>query len=99
MGELQAFKFSVTIQAADFTVVSGLHALSEHCQQTGNKQIPWRGTGEDDWRRSGGRVTFRFTTQQYRADFIAEAKRLLLDSTWSVVDQSDDDPATPKRRL
>ena len=98
MGELQAFKFSVTMRAADLAVVSGLRALSEHCQQTGNKRIPWRGTGEDDWRRSGGRVTFRFTTQQYRADFIAEAKRMLLGTTWSVVDQSDNDPAIPQRR-
>ena len=68
MGEHQAFKLGVTMQAAHLTVVSGLRALSEHCQQTGNKRMPWRGTGE------------------------------LLDSTWSVVDPSDDDPATPQRR-
>ena len=89
----QDYKFSVTIHSQDLAVVNCLRALSQFSQQTGNNRIPWGGTKDHDWKRDGRRVTFHFGTPEYRSGFIAEAKRLLPQSLWSIVDQDDNDPA------
>lgn len=87
------YKFSVTIRSDDLAVVNCLRSLSEFSQKSGNNRIPWGGTKDADWKRDGRSVTFRFTTPEYRAGFLAEAKRLLPTSLWSVVSQSDNNPA------
>ena len=87
------YKFSVTVRSDDLAVVNCLRALSEFSQKSGNNRIPWGGTKDTDWKRDGHSVTFRFTTPEYRAGFLAEAKRLLPAALWSVVAQSDSNPA------
>ena len=90
------YRFSVTIHSNDLAVVNCLRALSQFSQKNGNNRIPWGGTKDDDWTRDSHLVTFRFTTSEYRAGFLAEAKRLLPDSLWSVSAHSDKDPAKPQ---
>jgi hypothetical protein len=90
------YKFSVTIHSDDLAVVNCLRSLSQFSQKSGNNRIPWGGTKDPDWKREGHSVTFRFTTPEYRASFLAEAKRLLPEGLWSVAKQSDNDPATPQ---
>ena len=91
-----AYKFSVTIQSDDLAVVNCLRSLSQYSQQSGNNRIPWGGTKDQDWKRDGNKVTFRFTTPEYRSGFLAEAKRLLPNSLWFVASQRDNDPASPQ---
>jgi hypothetical protein len=89
--------YSITILTEDLALVGCLRALSQHCQKTGNARIPWGGTSKDDWKESGGKVTFRFSKQSYREDFIAKISRLLPERLFRIVGQRDDDPATPAR--
>ena len=91
-----SYKFSVTIRSDDLATVNCLRALSQYSQRTGNNRIPWGGTKDDDWRRAGNQVTFRFTSQAYRLSFMNEAKRLLRSDTWEIAGLSDDDPAKPQ---
>lgn len=90
------YKFSVTIQSKDLAVVNCLRSLSQYSQRSGNNRIPWGGTKDDDWKRDGHSVTFRFTSPEYRAGFLSEAKRLLPGMLWSVAAQSDNNPAKPQ---
>lgn len=87
------YRFSVTIKTEDRTVVGCLRSIALISQKTGNVKIPWGGTSDDNWRRDGGEVTFRFTLPAYRDGFLAEVERLLPRDLWSVVSQSDKDPA------
>ena len=87
------YKYSITVHSDDLAVVNCLRAVAEFSQKTGNNRIPWGGTKDKDWKRDGSCVTFRFTTTDYRARFLAEAKRLLPNQLWSVVGQNDNDPA------
>ncbi len=90
------YRYSVTVQSEDLAVVNCLRSLSQFSQKTGNNRIPWGGTKDEDWKRGGSCVTFRFTTADYRAGFLAEAARLLPKELWSVVRQNDNDPAKPQ---
>ena len=90
------YKYSVTVHSEDLAVVNCLRALSQFSQKKGNNRIPWGGTKDEDWKRDGSRITFRFTTTEYRAGFLATAKRLLPQQLWSFVQQSDNDPAKPQ---
>lgn len=87
------YRFSVTLHSEDLAVVNCLRALSQYSQATGNNRIPWGGTKDQDWKREKHNVTFHFSAPEYRAQFLAEAKRLLPASLWSVSAQSDNDPA------
>ena len=90
-------RFSVTIQTEDLAVVGCLGALAKFSQKTGNNNIPWGGTKDDEWRRGGRRVTFGFSSPSYREGYLAELKRLLPIHLWTVVATSDTDPAIPQR--
>ena len=91
-----AYKFSVTVHSDDLAVINCLRSLSQFSQQSGNNRIPWGGTKDQDWKRDKNRVTFRFTSAEYRAGFLGQAKRLLPQSLWSAVEQSDNNPAVPQ---
>ena len=91
-----AYKYSITVKSDDLAVVNCLRSLSQYSQQSSNNRIPWGGTKDQDWKRDGHSVTFRFTTPEYRVGFVAEARRLLPVSLWSVVRESDNDPAHPQ---
>lgn len=91
------YKFSITIKSDDLAVVNCLRSLSQFSQQSGNNRIPWGGTKDQDWKRDDHTVTFRFTTPEYRAKFLSEGHRLLPDTLWSVVNESDNDPAHPQK--
>jgi hypothetical protein len=98
MSEHSLHRFSITIRTDDLALVGCLQALSQFAQKSGNNRIPWGGTKDSDWQRDGHQVTFRFSADQYREGFLAEARRLLPTSLWEIVGQRDDDPATPRRR-
>ncbi len=90
------YKFSITMKSDDLAVVNCLRSLSQFSQQTGNNRIPWGGTKDQDWKRDGHVVTFRFTTPEYRSGFVAECRRLLPEALWSVVRENNNDPAHPQ---
>ena len=91
-------KFSVTIHTGDLAVVGCLRALAKFSQKTGNNQIPWGGTKDENWRRDDGCVTFRFSDPKYRDGLLSEAERLLPRELWELVSMREDDPATPQPR-
>ena len=91
-----AYKFSVTVKSDDLAVVNCLRSLSQYSQKSGNNRIPWGGTKDEDWKRAGNTVTFRFTTTEFRSGFVAECRRLLPCPLYSVVRESDNDPARPQ---
>lgn len=97
MSDHQHHKFSATIHTDDLAVVGCLRALAKFSQTTGNNNIPWGGTKDNDWRRAGNQVTFRFSEPNYRDGFLTELARLLPQKLWSLMIQSDSDPATPQK--
>jgi hypothetical protein len=88
-----SYRFSVTISSTDLAVINCLRSLAQYSQRAGNNRIPWGGTKDEDWERDQHKVTFRFSTPEYRIGFLAEARRLLPTTLWSVARQSDQDPA------
>ena len=97
MGEHYKYKYSITMQSDDLAVVHCLRSLSQFSQKTGNNRITWGNTKESDWKRDGKKVTFRFTTPEYRKLFISEAERLLPSDSWMISAQNDNDPAKPAK--
>lgn len=95
MGEHYKYKYSVTIQTDDLAVVNCLRALSQYSQKTGNNRIAWGNTKDSDWKRDNKRVTFRFTSPEYRRGFLSEVERILPNGLWTEYEQSDNDPARP----
>lgn len=81
----------------DLAVIGCLRALSQHSQATGNARIPWGGTKRSDWEAASHRVTFRFSSPDYRNDFVQHVSRLLPKSIYSIICMSDNDPATPQK--
>jgi len=80
----------------DLALLGCLRALSQHAQATGNARIPWGGTKRADWAARNHQATFHFSSIGYRDDFLAQARRLLPESLWSVKAQSDEDLASPQ---
>jgi hypothetical protein len=98
MSEHAFHRYSVSMKTDDLALVGCLRSLSQFSQKSGNNRIPWGGTKDVDWERDGHKVTFRFTSPEYREGFLLEAKRLLPSDLWSEVGRRDDDPAKPQRR-
>jgi hypothetical protein len=96
MGRHSDYRFSITIQSSDLAVVYCLRALSAFSQKRGNKRIPWGGTKDAQWIRDGHRITLRFSSAEFRDDFISQLQRLLPLNLWSFFSQSDEDPAKPQ---
>ena len=93
MSERRDYRFSITIHTDDLAVVNCLRALSQYSQKTGNNRIPWGGTKDQDWKRDGNAVTFRFSQPEYREGFVKEITRLLPRHLWQEHSLSDNDPA------
>jgi hypothetical protein len=91
-----ACRFSVTVMTSDVAVLHVLQALCQYCESGKYKQIAWGGTGEGDWRRNDGEVTFRFTREVDRDSFLSEAQRLV-PGRWHLVKTDNQDPAIPRR--
>jgi hypothetical protein len=98
MGQHRDYKYSITIETKDLAIVNCLRSLSQFSQKTGNNRITWGNTKEADWKRDGNKVTFRFTSSEYRKFFLTEVNRLLPNELWSEFTRSDADPATPPKR-
>lgn len=90
-------KFSITVHTDDYPLMGCLRALAKYSQRTGNNQIPWGGTKDKDWERAKHRLTFHFSSAEYREIFVNEATRLFPRELWKEVARSDNDPATPQR--
>lgn len=90
-------KFSITVHTDDLAIVGCLRALAKFSQKSGNNNIPWGGTKDDDWKRDEHRVTFRFSSLRYQDGFLAELERLLPVELWSAITTRDDDPAIRQR--
>ena len=84
------YKYSITIRSGDLAVVNCLRSLAQYSQQSGNNRMPWDGASDQIWKRDGHAVTFRFTTLDYRAGFVREARRLLPAALFEVVGERDD---------
>jgi hypothetical protein len=91
-------RFSVTVHSDDLAVIGCLRALAKFAHATGNNNIPWGNTKDSHWKAAGNRVTFHFTSPVYRKNFADHAGRLLLQDSWALETQSDNDPARPARR-
>ena len=83
------YHYSVTIKTDDEGIVSCLRALSQYTQLTGNKRIPWGGTGKSNWVRDGRCVTFFFSEPEYRRIFIKEISRLLPKALLEKIKEDD----------
>ena len=94
----ETFHFSATCRTDDPAVLFCLRSLCQFAEQAPMAQIGWGGTKTAAWKRAGGDFTVRFTSPKYRERFLAEAERLL-SGRWTLVAQSDADPASPQRRL
>ena len=90
-------KFSITISSDDLAVVNCLRSLSKFSQKTGNNNIPWGGTKDRDWERDGHKVTFHFSSREYREGFLSVVELLLPRHLWREIDRSDNNPAVPAR--
>ena len=90
-------KFSITIFTKDLAVVNCLRALSKFSQKTGNNNIPWGGTKDKDWKQNDNKVTFHFSSLDYRSGFVLEIERLLPRELWREVGRNDNNPAVPVR--
>lgn len=97
MGEHYKYKYSITIHTDDLAVVNCLRALSQYSQKSGNNRITWGNTKDADWNAANHRVTFRFTSPEYREGYLSELKRLLPNQLWKEVGRSDNDPAKPAK--
>ena len=98
MSQHDKYVYSVTFHSDDLAAVHCLRALAQYSQKKGNNRIPWGNTKESDWQRSNNQVTFHFSKPEYRDGLITEANRLLPTNTWRLVDQSDNNPATPSSK-
>ena len=96
MTDHSSYRYSAVVQSDDLAIVNCLRALSQYSQRSGNNRIPWGGTKDSDWERDGRRVTFRFTSEEYRCGFLAQIERLLPSNLLKIIDTSDDDSATPQ---
>lgn len=97
MGEHNKYKYSITILTDDLAVVNCLRALSQYSQKIGNNRIPWGNTKDSDWKAANHRVTFRFTSPEYREGYLSEIKRIIPSGLWKEFGRSDNDPAKPPR--
>ncbi len=95
MSQHSEHKYSITIHTDDLAIVNCLRALSKFSQKTGNNNIPWGRTKENDWKRESNCVTFRFSKPEYRNGFVLEIQRLLPEKSWNEVERSDHNPAKP----
>jgi hypothetical protein len=86
---MTTFKYRVTIRTDDLAVLCAIRGLVHCSQKEGPVNTSWGGTGEQHWRDANHQVTFKFSRQQYRASFLADAARLL-PSQWSKVSEDDD---------
>ena len=98
MGQHADYKYSITIKTNDLAIVNCLRSLSQYSQKTGNNRITWGNTKESDWKRDNNKVTFRFTSPEYREFFQKEINRLLPNELWVEFARNDTDPATPSKR-
>ena len=73
--------YRATVKTDDLAVLHCLRSISQYAQKNGNKRIPWGGTKKTDWQDAAHRVTFRFTSSDYRRDFFAQLDRLLPNDT------------------
>ena len=96
MSQHDQYHYSVTILTDDEAVLHCLRALSQYAQMTGNVRIPWGGTKKKNWKQNRHCATFHFTSLRYRKIFVEEANRLLPNNLWEVIDEDDNDPATPQ---
>ncbi len=88
-------KFSITMFSDDLAVVNCLRSLSKFSQQTGNNNIPYGGTKDKDWERDSHKVTFHFSSREYRESFVSVVERLLPQSVWKELSRNDNNPAIP----
>jgi len=80
----ETHRFTVTLHTNDLAVVHCLRALAAYCQKTESTYEAWGGTGKKQWQERK-QVTFRFTTESYRAEFMREVRRLLPQPLWKPI--------------
>ncbi len=90
------YHYSLTCETSDATVLHCLRAIAQFVEKGRYPQIGWGGTTRKAWKQNNQQFTVRFTSPNYRNDFIKEAQRLLPER-WSKVSSSDSDPATSQR--
>jgi hypothetical protein len=91
-----SYRFSVTCQTGDLGVMFCLRGLHEWAAEGRYANIGRGGTTKEAWEKSGGKSTFRFTHPASRQRFLDKARELLA-TRWTVVEQSDADPAYRQR--
>ena len=96
MSQHNKYHYSVTMHTSDEAVLHCLRALSQYAQRNGNVRIPWGGTSKDNWILHNHCVTFRFSKPEYRKIFIKEVSCLLPKALWRIINENDNDPATPQ---
>ncbi len=92
----EKYHYSVTCKTDDPAVLHCLRALCQYSEKEEYPQIGWGGTKRNEWEANNGLFTLRFTSPEYRQNYISEANRLL-SGHWKVIGENDNDPAEPQR--
>lgn len=95
--EYKQCKYSITIHTDDLAVVHCLRAICEYAEVGVKPQIGWGGTKRRDWEKAGNIITLRFSSPEYRNNFVQTVARLLPQTAWHEVRRNDDDPAQRQR--
>jgi hypothetical protein len=88
MSQHQFFKYSLTVKSDDLAFITSLRALAWYCQNEINRQIAVAGAKEVDWEKDGHQVTFYFTSDSNRQNFLKEVEKLFRPSL-EIVNQSN----------
>lgn len=87
------FHYSVTVHTLRREVLYALRGMSMAVQRTINNKIPWRDVTDSSWMARNHHATFYFSSAEYRDQFLALARELILETSWSYVGDNDEIPA------
>lgn len=90
------FPYSVTCHTNDLAVFHCLRALGHYADP--GAPVPDPEHREHQWRNAGNKLTLCFSSPAYRNKFKDNARRILPQTLWSVVRESDEVPESALNR-
>ena len=77
--------FGITIQSDDFAYIKRLRGLALFCQSEMNDETEARSM-EEDWKRNKHKVSFHFTSEANRKNFLNVAKEFSHPCLLKIID-------------
>jgi hypothetical protein len=88
---IEKYRYKITVETSDVSVLKCLCTLSKIAQKTGNAAITCPKTNFIQWENNDHKITFRFTDNIYRSTFLTEATRILPSDLWKICSQNTPD--------